>query len=262
MTVDIHLSSSVDELWQRFRTSRDPLAREALIVHYSPLVKFVAGRLGTGLPSSVDAADLVSYGVFGLLNAIDRFEPERGTKFEAYAVPRIRGAIVDELRDLDWIPRSVRAKARDLERATTELEHSLHRVPTEDELAAFLDLDLETLRAHLQQVNLVGVVALDDLLGAEDRPDSVTLGDILADRGGVDPAGSFESIETREALAGAIGMLPERERMVVVLYYYEGMTLSQIGHILGVTESRVCQIHTKAVLSLRSRFADSDRQAL
>ncbi len=243
------------ELWGRFKATGDLKAREGLILHYSPLVKFVAGRLRAGLPRNVDPADLTSYGTFGLIDAIDKFEPERGYKFETYAVNRIKGAILDELRALDWVPRSVRARAREIQRSMAELEHALQRTPTEEELAEHMDIPLETLRDQLGEISSLGFVALDELLNPTER-DSGAVRDLLADPKALDPSGSFEKEETRYVLADSINRLPERERLVVTLYYYEGLTLAEIGSILNVTESRVCQIHTKAVMSMRNRLIE------
>ncbi|MEE8331740.1 MAG: RNA polymerase sigma factor WhiG [Acidimicrobiia bacterium] len=243
------------ELWERFKKSAEPEAREGLILHYSPLVKFVAGRVGVGLPRSVDHGDLASYGTFGLIDAIDKFDMSRGIKFETYAVNRIRGAILDELRALDWVPRSVRAKAREIQRSMAELEHKLERTPTDEELAAQVGVTLTELQDTLAEIANLGLVALDELLSPDDR-ESSSVGDLLSDPKAPDPSGDFESHETRFVLADSIGRLGERERLVVTLYYYEGLTLAEIGGVLGVTESRVCQIHTKAVMSLRNRMAE------
>ena len=242
-------------LWERFKNDGDQRAREGLILHFSPLVKFVAGRLGSGLPRNVDPGDLVSYGTFGLIDAIDKFEPERGYKFETYAVNRIKGAILDELRALDWVPRSVRARAREIQRSMSELEHSLQRTATEQELADHMGMPVETLRDQLGELSTLGFVALDELLNPDER-DSAAVGDVVPDVKAFDPSGTFEKEETRYLLADSINLLPERDRLVVTLYYFEGLTLSEIGTVLNVTESRVCQIHTKAVLSLRNRFIE------
>ncbi len=172
--------NQVAELWERFKSTGDPAAREGLILHYSPLVKFVAGRVGVGLPRNVDQADLISYGIFGLIDAIDKFEPERGFKFETYGINRVRGAIIDELRGLDWVPRSVRSRAREIERSMVELEHKLQRTPTEEELAAHMDMPLGDLQSTLGEMSTLGMVALDDLLGP-DR-DSGTVSDVLPDQ--------------------------------------------------------------------------------
>jgi len=245
-------------LWQDYKATADSGLRDQLILHYSPLVKYVAGRVGVGLPSNIDQADLVSYGIFGLIDAIEKFDLERAIKFETYAISRIRGAIIDELRSIDWIPRSIRTKARDVERAYSTLEAKLQRSPSEQEVAAELDVPIESLRKIFSQVSFVNVVALDELLhvGGE-RGDKTTLGDSLADPKADDPVSLFEGEETRYILADSVAALPDREKIVVTLYYYEGLTLNEIGQVLGVTESRACQLHTKAVLQLRAKMADA-----
>jgi len=245
----------VPDLWAQFKGTGDAKAREGLILHYSPLVKFVAGRMGVGLPRNVEQADLVSYGIFGLIDAIDKFDLERGFKFETYAVNRIKGAILDELRALDWVPRSVRARAREIQRSLAEMEHSLKRSVSDEELAAHMNLPLETLQDQLAEISTLGLVALDELLNTSER-DSASVGDLLPDPRAADPVAEFETDETRRALADAINRLNERDRLVVTLYYYEGLTLAEIGDVLGVTESRVCQIHTKSVMSLRNRMME------
>lgn len=247
--------NGVQELWTNFKDTGDAKAREGLILHYSPLVKFVAGRMGVGLPRNVEQADLVSYGIFGLIDAIDKFDLERGFKFETYAVNRIKGAILDELRALDWVPRSVRARAREIQRSLAEMEHNLKRTVTDEELAAHMNLPVEALQDQLAEISTLGLVALDELLNTSER-DSASVGDLLPDPRAADPVAEFETDETRRALAESINRLNERDRLVVTLYYYEGLTLAEIGDVLGVTESRVCQIHTKSVMSLRNRMME------
>ena len=249
----------LDALWARYKATQGRNARDQLILHYSPLVKYVAGRVGVGLPQNVDQADLVSYGIFGLIDAIEKFDPERGFKFETYAISRIKGSILDELRSIDWVPRSVRAKARSLENAYAKLEAKLHRAPTDGELAEALDLSEAQLQQLLSQVSFVGMAALDEMLAGGDRGESVTLGDTIADSGR-GPMSTSESEETRQLLAETINRMPDREKLVLTLYYYEALTLAEIGEVLSVTESRVCQIHTKAVLQLRSRIAAAERE--
>ena len=244
---------ALGDLWAHFKLSADPAAREALILQYSPLVKFVAGRVAVGLPRNVDQSDLVSNGVFGLIDAIDKFEPERGFKFETYAINRIKGSILDGLRALDWVPRSVRSRAREIERSLSELEHRLHRTPSDEELASHMDIEVDSVRSTLAEMSNLGIVALDELVGPES---SSSLVDFLPDPTGLGPEAAFQAGETRHLLGDAINRLPERERLVVTLYYFEGLTLAEIGEVLGVTESRVCQIHAKSVLSLRNRLAE------
>ena len=222
---------------------------------YSPLVKYVAGRMASGLPAHVDEADLISYGLGGLIAAVERFEPERQIKFETFAITRIKGAIIDELRSLDWVPRSVRAKAREIERANAALEHRLHRAPTDDEMADALGTSVDDFQASLTRISNSSVVALDELWTLSDASgDQVSLLDTIEDPGAPDPAHELDAVETKDRLADAVANLPEREKLVVALYYYENLTLREIGEVLGVTESRVSQLHTKAVLRLKSRL--------
>jgi RNA polymerase sigma factor FliA len=251
------IEAAVATLWREYKTTKDEKLRERLILHYSPLVKYVAGRVGVGLPSNIEQADLVSYGIFGLIDAIEKFDLERAIKFETYAISRIKGAIIDELRSIDWIPRSVRYKAREVEKAYASLEAKLHRSPTEAEVAEELGIKLEELHQIFSQVSFVNVVALDELLSAgNEKGDKLSLVDTLEDTKAEDPVAAFETEETKYLLAKAINTLPEREKIVVTLYNYEGLTLAEIGQVLGVTESRICQMHTKAVLQLRGKLAD------
>ena len=251
------IESAIAELWRQYKDTAEEKLRERLILHYSPLVKYVAGRVGVGLPPNIEQADLVSYGIFGLIDAIEKFDLERAIKFETYAIARIKGAIIDELRAIDWIPRSVRYKAREVEKAYAALEAKLHRSPTEAEVAEELGIKLEDLHTIFSQVSFVNVVALDELMSAgQERGDKLSLVDTLEDTKAEDPVQAFESEETKFLLAKAINTLPEREKIVVTLYYYEGLTLAEIGQVLGVTESRICQMHTKAVLQLRGKLAD------
>jgi RNA polymerase sigma factor FliA len=251
------LVALVNGLWADYKDAGTEAARERLILHYSPLVKFVAGRVAAGLPQNIEQADLVSYGIFGLIDAIDKFEPARGFKFETYAISRIKGAIIDELRSIDWVPRSVRAKARAVERAYSKLENELRRNPEDKEVAAELGMSEEELDQTLSQISFTGLVALDELLGGGngERSGSATLGESLSGTGH-DPVEAFEVDEMKHLLADLINRMPDRERLVLTLYYYEALTLAEIGQVLGVTESRVCQIHTKAILQLRSRLAE------
>jgi RNA polymerase sigma factor for flagellar operon FliA len=257
--MDTEDTGEIDQLWTEYKASGALAARDALIVHYSPLVKYVAGRVAVGLPQNVEQADLVSYGIFGLIDAIDKFELERGFKFETYAIARIKGAIIDELRSIDWVPRSVRAKARSLERAYSKLESQLHRSPSDAELAEELDLTDAQLQQTLSQISFIGLVALDETLSSADRGESMSLGDTVADSG-PGPVAAYEVEEMRHMLADAINGMPEREKIVLTLYYYEGLTLAEIGEVLSVTESRVCQIHTKSVIHLRAKLAAAERE--
>lgn len=226
------------------------------MVAYSPLVKYVAGRMSSGLPAHVEEADLISYGLGGLISAIERFDLAREIKFETYAIPRVRGAIIDELRSMDWVPRSVRARAREFERTNMKLEARLRRAPTDEEMATELQITLEDLQDALLQISNSTIVALDELWTVSDSTgDQVSLLDTLPDRGAPDPQAIVDQGELRDRIADGIAALPEREKLVVALYYYENLTLREIGEVLGVTESRVSQLHTKAVLRLRSKLA-------
>ena len=249
----------IAKLWTDYKDTGSREARDRLIVHYSPLVKYVAGRVSAGLPQNIEQADLVSYGIFGLIDAIDKFDTDRNIKFETYAIARIKGAIIDELRAIDWVPRSVRAKARAVEKAYSTLEASLHRTPTDAEVAEQMQISVSDLQTIFNQVSFVGLVALDEMLSGGERGESSTLGDTLPDRG-EGPVAAFEVEEMKQILASAINRLGDREKIVLTLYYYEGLTLAEIGEVLGVTESRVCQIHTKAVLQLRSRMVEPERE--
>ena len=242
-------------LWLELRRSGDRAIRDRLILTYAPLVKYVAGRLGSGLPAHVDESDLVSYGLLGLIGAIERYDPERDIKFETYAIARIKGAIIDELRALDWVPRSVRSRAREIERAITELEAKLGRAPNDEEIAGKVGVTPEELEDSLGDISRSTIVALDELWSISGEGDQVSLLDTVEDTSGPRPAEVLDETELRETLADAIARLPERERIVVTLYYYEELTLREIGEVLGVTESRVSQLHTKAVLRLKARLA-------
>src|SRR6201988_2683958 len=242
-------------LWIEYRRTRDKALRDRLILTYAPLVKYVAGRLGSGLPAHVEEGDLVSYGLLGLISAIERYDPERDVKFETYAITRIKGAIIDELRALDWVPRSVRARAREIEKVHAKLEHQLHRTPTDEEMARELKISLEEFQEALVKISTSTVVALDELWAVSaSSGDAVSLLDTLHDPDAPDPEAMLAQSELKDRLADAIAALPEREKLVIALYYYENLTLREIGEVLGVTESRISQLHTKAVLRLKSRL--------
>jgi RNA polymerase sigma factor for flagellar operon FliA len=248
-------SGNLPELWEQYKSTGDQEIRERLILNYSPLVKYVAGRISAGLPQTVDGGDLISYGIFGLIDAIEKFDLERGIKFETYAIARIKGAILDELRAMDWVPRSVRARAREIERAYIALENKLRRVPTDAELAEELGLSMKELSAIFTKLSYTTVISFEELLTTgTDRSERSALINTIPDEDAEDPVAEFETTEMKEILAGAIDRLPDREKTVIALYYYEGLTLREIGEILGVTESRVSQLHTKAVIRLRARL--------
>jgi RNA polymerase sigma factor for flagellar operon FliA len=244
-----------DVLWQNYLATKSPAAREAIILRYAPLVKYVAGRLAIGLPANVEFDDLVSHGVFGLMDAIEKFDPTRNIKFETYAIARIRGAILDGLRSNDWVPRSVRQKARELERTCADLENKLGRSATDQEISEALDVSLHEFYQLLSEVSCTTLSSLDELWTINsNEEDSVRVLDLIRNDDSEDPLLHVELEEIRTTLGNAIDCLPERERMVVVLYYYEGLTLKEIGEIMEISESRVSQIHTKAIFRLRGRL--------
>jgi RNA polymerase sigma factor for flagellar operon FliA len=243
-------TDETQELWLEFRRTGDQKIRDRLILTYAPLVKYVAGRLGSGLPAHVDEGDLVSYGLLGLIGAIERYDPARDVKFETYAMARIKGQIIDELRSMDWVPRSVRARARHIERAIGELEARLGRAPTDDEIAERVGITVDELDDSLSDISRSSIAALDELWSISGEGDQVSLLDTIEDPDSIKPADALDEAEVRETLADAIARLPEREKIVITLFYYEELTLREIGEVLGVTESRVSQLHTKAVLRL------------
>jgi RNA polymerase sigma factor for flagellar operon FliA len=255
-----HEAVDGDDVWIEYKRTGDPRLRERLIVRYAPIVKFVAGRVSAGLPRSVEQADLISYGMFGLIDAIDKFDTSRSIRFETYAITRIKGAIIDELRSIDWVPRSVRAKARAVEQAHAALAASLGRPPTDGEVAAQLEISEADLQRIFGQISYINIVALDEMVsaGRAESADRATLADTIPDPG-EGPTAPFEREEMKQILAAAVNRLGDREKVVLTLYYYENLTLAQIGEVLGVTESRVCQIHTKAVMQLRGRLLLTDR---
>jgi RNA polymerase sigma factor FliA len=247
----------IRDLWRRFKQEGDQQARDRLILAYAPLVKYVAGRMGSGLPAHIEEADLISYGLLGLIGALERFDPEREIKFETYAIARIKGSIIDELRSLDWVPRSVRSKAREIERICALLENRLQRAPTDEEIATELGLSLPEFQHTLTQISNTSLVALDELWAISGSDgDTASLIDTIEDPKSRDPSRMLDVSEMKSRLAAAIDALPPREKVVIALYYYENLTLREIGEVLGVTESRVSQLHTKAILRLKGRLRD------
>lgn len=245
-------SATIDRIWLEFVATHRSGLRDELVVEYAPLVRFIVGRLGIPPTSILDAEDLISYGVIGLINAIDRFDPSRGIRFEAFATPRIRGAVIDQLRALNWLPRSAVTRVRQVERALAELEQRLGRPAKEEEVAAELQVSIERYRQMLQETSTM-ILSLDAPLSALQSDDSVaTLADLLEDLGEPGPAEHFEQLETMRTLSDAIEQLPTREQMLLSLYYEEELTMKEISKLLHVSESRVCQLHMQAILRLRS----------
>jgi RNA polymerase sigma factor for flagellar operon FliA len=245
-------SADRDDMWREFIATRRKELRDELITAYAPLVRYVVGRLGIPQTSILEAEDLYSYGIIGLINAIDRFDPARGVRFETFATARIRGAVIDHLRTLNWLPRSAVARVRTIEAALAILEQRLNRPATEREAAQELGVTLERYRQMLLEVGIV-ILSLDAPLNSLALDDEVTsLGDLLEDARSLDPSQHVEQEEIKANLNVAIEHLPERERRLLSLYYFEELTMKEISKVLNVSESRVCQLHMQAVLRLRA----------
>jgi RNA polymerase sigma factor for flagellar operon FliA len=251
---DAHPRADLASLWTSYKDHDDPDSRERLILNYSPLVKYVAGRLSANLPQNVENADLISYGIFGLIDAIEKFEPDRGIKFETYAIARIKGAIIDELRSLDWVPRSVRSRGREIENVYVTLETRLRRSPTDPEVATELGITVKELRDTFAKLSYTSVASFEELWapGGEKDERSSLMATIADDRA-EDPVTIFETEEIKTILATAIERLPERERLVIALYYYEGLTLKEIGEVLGVAHKGRSAAARQAPLGPRIR---------
>jgi RNA polymerase sigma factor for flagellar operon FliA len=245
-----------DELWVEYRQNRDSKIRETFIKQYAPLVKYVAGKVAIGMPHNVEFDDLVGYGVFGLLDAIDKFDPEKGVKFKTYAVTRIRGAIFDELRSIDWVPRSVRQKTREVEEAIGALEAQLGRTATDQEIAGSLGMDEDEYVKTMMKISGTSILSLNDVWFSGDENDKVSIGDSIESPISLNPDVIVEKDEIRRVIVEHISELPDKEKKILVLYYYEDLTLKEIGQVLEVTESRVSQLHTKAISRLRSKLTN------
>lgn len=243
-----------DALWRDLRAHSDEAVRHALVEHYVGLVRYVAGRLAVGLPHYLEFPDLYGAGLVGLIQAVDHFDTERGIKFETYAIPRIRGAILDELRAQDWFPRSLRRKARQLESTFAALEARLGRPVSDEEVASEMGISLKEYDRMLGQISVATIVSLESEVHSDEQGNGNRLLDTLADENGEHPEDVINQREMRELITRALDELSEKERLVLTLYYYEELTLREIGEVLEVTESRVCQIHTKAIFRLRSKI--------
>lgn len=239
----------------------DAETREAMVLRYLPLVKHVAARLAMGLPAHIEIDDLHSYGVFGLLDALEKFDPGRGVKFETYAFTRIKGAILDGLRAMDWVPASMRQRARQVEEAFGRLEARLGRAALDGEVATELGMDTEEFARVLADMERASLLSLDELWG-EDSGEDYALLDLLRDEHAVDPTQTAEWRNREQILADAVEALPERERMVLTLFYYDGLVPKEIATILGVSVSRISQLHSRAVLRLRGRLEQTQRSLL
>ncbi len=233
----------MNAVWIQYVNTKDATLKGALIEHYVYLVKLVAGRLGIYLNQYVDSDDLIGYGALGLIDAVDKFDPGKNVKFETYASLRIRGAILDAIRKLDWVPRTLRKKQKDIDKAYIEVEGKLGRAPLDEEVAQYLEMDIEEYNELLKAVNISSLISIDEYMYQFEA---------VKDPSAPIPDNYIEDAEAREMLAKFIDSLPEREKKVIFLYYYEELTLKEISHVLEVSESRVSQLHTKAVSRLRA----------
>lgn len=244
----------LDALWTEYKQQGSQRAKDKLLAEYTPLVRYTAQRMAVNLPKSVEIGDLIGAGVLGLIRAVETFDLSLGYKFETYATHKVRGAILDDLRAMDWVPRSVRQKSRRLLQAYSELEQDLGRVPYDDEVAGHLGVGMAEFEDLLSEVAPTTIVSLEETLPDQSgESKSLTMLDTIADPNGVNPLHELGFQETKRILSEAIAELPEKEKLVIALYHYEELTLKEIGEVLGITESRVSQIHSKAMLKLKAR---------
>ena len=238
------------ELWVRYKTKGDDAARERLILHHMRIVKYIAGRMAIHVPSNIDMNDLVGWGLLGLLDAIEKFDHQQDIKFTTYASIRIRGSIIDQIRSLDWAPRSLRSLARRVGSAREKLRHEKGGEPSSEDIARDLNLDPEQVDDAMRQLQTAQILSLDDYLPAEDSSESRKI-DVTTSASVQSPGQVAETNERQERLVQIILQLPDQQQKVLNLYYYEELTLKEIGAVLDVTESRVCQIHSAAMKQLR-----------
>jgi RNA polymerase sigma factor for flagellar operon FliA len=234
--------------------------RDELILEHLPQIKYIAQRISTKLPSHVELNDLVSAGILGLLDAIEKFDPSRGVKFKTYAELRIKGAILDSLRNLDWAPRSLRKKSKDLEKVYRELEQRLGRPATDKEVCEEMEISLEEFYELVDQIKGLNLGSFHELSGQDDEKNSEPLVKYVPDAPHMDPFFVFHKSEIQGILSTAIDTLPKKERLVVSLYYFDELTMKEIGRVLGVNESRVSQLHTKAMIRLRTKLRKMNGQ--
>ncbi len=247
--------SGVESLWREYKETGSKIAKDKLLVEYAHLVKYITNRLAINLPKSVNRDDLTSAGILGLIRAVETFEPERGFKFETFAGHKIRGAILDELRALDWVPRSVRQKSRELQKTFAKLENELGRAPYDDEVCEEMKITMQEYEEMLSEVTPTTIISLEEAMpdrGSESK--ELRIIDTIEDPGSDNPLKELGFTEVKEILKDAITNLPEKEKLVIALYHYEELTLKEIGVVLDITESRVSQIHSKAILKLRSKL--------
>ena len=251
---DLLEEKTEDELWKEYQKEKEPQIRDFFIKKYAPLVKYVAGKVAIGMPHNVEFDDLVGFGVFGLFDAIEKFDPDKHVKFKTYAVTRIRGAIFDELRAIDWVPRSVRQKSREVEETVRLLESQLGRVATDEEIAKAMHMSMEDFQQLILKISGTSILSLNDVWHTGDDNDKISIVDSIESPSSLNPDTIMEKEEIKRVIVEAIHELPEKEKKVLVLYYYEDLTLKEIGEVLGVTESRISQLHTKAIMRLRTKL--------
>ena len=256
MATSLFDEKTEDELWLEYKKTRSPQLRDKFIRQYMPLVKYVAGKLAVGMPGSVEFDDLVGFGQFGLLDAIEKFDPGKNVKFKTYAVTRIRGAIFDELRQLDWVPRSVRQKSREIEDTIVDLESKLGRTATDAEIAEKMGVSEAEYQQTVMKVSGTSVLSLNDVWYSGNDNDHMSIGDSIESPSSLNPDVIVEREEIRKVIVEAINELPEKEKMVIVLYYHEDLTFKEIGEVLEVSESRISQLHTRANLRLRAKLTN------
>ena len=256
MAASIFDEKTEEELWIEFRKTRSPELRDVFIRKYMPLVKYVAGKVATGMPGNVEFDDLVGFGQFGLLDAINKYDPDKNVKFKTYAVTRIRGSMIDELRVLDWVPRSVRQKAREIEDAIMQVESKLGRPATDAEISDSMGISEDEFQQTIMRVSGTSVLSLDDVWYSGDDSDHVSIGDSIESPSSFNPDVIVEREEIRRVIIESIKELPKKEKMVLVLYYHEDLTFKEIGQVLNVSESRISQLHTKANMRLRAKLTN------
>lgn len=244
------------ELWKLYQKNRDPKIRDFFVKQYAPLVKYVAGKVAIGMPNNVEFDDLVGFGVFGLFDAIEKFNPDKHVKFKTYAVTRIRGSIFDELRSIDWVPRSIRQKSKELEETVRLLESQLGRAALDEEIAEAMHMDVEEFHKLILKISGTSILSINDVWNVGDENDKISIEDSIESPNSLNPDTIVEKEEIKKLIIAAINQLPEKEKKVLVLYYYEDLTLKEIGEVLGVTESRISQLHTKAIMRLRSKLSN------
>lgn len=250
-------SRDIREIWAQYKKTGDDALRNRLIEHYLHIVRYIAERIRTKLPEEVELDDLMSAGIFGLMDAIENFDLDRGVKFETYCAPRIRGAILDELRAMDWVPRLVRARAHRLEAAVKELEAELGRSPSDEEIARRMRMSMEEFERLARDASAVGVVSLSRKWYETDSNRDVREIDVIEDKRGPDPIRETQRKDLKELITRG---LSRAERLIIILYYFEEMTMKEIGMTLDLSESRVSQMHTSVLMRLRQQMAERRRE--